>query len=180
MFTRQRGADDSPVYDYRQVGRLKFSQSYDIIEARDDLADGIPDNKRRPFSPIKADLDLFLGRYLTIDADADWDVYDDKFTTTNAAVIVTDKRGDRFYTDYRFAEDESESIYFNINLRVSNSFATFFEYERNILDDRRIDTIVGIAYESQCWSTEFRYIDEPQNRTFQFSINLKGLGEFGF
>jgi LPS-assembly protein len=184
IFTRrslkqQKGSDDSPNYDYRQFARLEIGQSYDINEARDDTADGIPDNKRRPFSPLKGDLDLILGRYLTVDADAKWDVYDDKFTSKNAAVTVRDKRGDSLSTEYRFTENETESIYFNIRLKVSDKFTTYGEYEKNIFDDQRIDTIVGILYESQCWSLELRYIDEPEDRKYQFSINLLGLGGFG-
>lgn len=176
---QQKGSDDSTNYDYRQFGRLKFEQSYDINEARDDTADGIPDNKRRPFSPLKGDLDLTLGRYLTVDADAEWDVYDDTFTTTNAAVTVTDKRGDSLSTEYRYTENATESISFNFRLKVSDKFTSFAKYERNIIDNQRIDTIVGILYETQCWSLELRYIDEPDDRTYQFSINLLGLGEFG-
>jgi LPS-assembly protein len=175
----QKDADAATIYDYRQFARLKLEQSYDINEARDDLADGIPDNKRRPYSPIRGDLDLILGRYLTVDADAQWDVYDDTFITTNAAVSVADKRGDSISTEYRFTENETESISFNIRLKVSDKFTGFAEYERNIFDDQRIDTIVGILYESQCWSLELRYIDEPEDKTYQFSINLLGIGEFG-
>jgi LPS-assembly protein len=176
---KQIGADDATNYDYRQFGRLKFEQAYDINEARDDMADGIPNNKSRPFSPIRGELDLSLGRYLTVDADAQWDVYDDTFTTTNAAVTVTDKRGDSLWTEYRFTENETESISFNIRLKVSDKFTSFAEYERNIFDDQRIDTIVGILYETQCWSLELRYIDEPEDRKYQFSINLLGIGELG-
>jgi LPS-assembly protein len=176
---KTRGSDDSVNYDHRQFGRLKFEQSYDINEARDDRADGIPDNERRPFSPLKADLDLTLSQYLTVDADAQWDVYDDTFTTTNAAVTVTDKRGDSFSTEYRFTENETESIIFNIRLKVSDKFTSFAKYERNIFDDQRIDTIVGILYKTQCWSLELRYIDEPDDQKYQFSINLLGIGEFG-
>ena len=176
---KQIGTDDATSYDYRQFGRLKFEQAYDINEARDDMADGIPNNKSRPFSPIRGELDLSLGRYLTVDADAQWDVYDDTFTTTNAAVTVTDKRGDSLSTEYRFTEKETESISFNIRLKVSDKFTSFAEYERNIFDDQRIDTILGILYETQCWSLELRYIDEPEDRKYQFSINLLGIGELG-
>ena len=176
---KQKDSTDAPNYDYRQFGRLKFEQSYDINEARDDKADGIPDNKRRPFSPLTADLDLILGQYLTIDADAGWDVYDDTFTTANAAFTVNDERGDNFSTEYRYTKDKTESINFNIHLKVSDRFTTFAEYERNIFDNQRIDTVLGILYKSQCWSLELRYIEEPEDQTYQFSINLWKLGELG-
>ncbi|UCH20229.1 MAG: LPS-assembly protein LptD [Deltaproteobacteria bacterium] len=177
---KAEGSEDSSNYDYRQFARLKFEQSYDIKEARDDdPADGTEDTERRPFSPIKGELDLTLGRYLTVDADAQWDVYEDKLNSGNIAFRVADKRNDRLYTEYRYTEDSTESVFFNVHLKISDRLATFAEYERNIFDNQRIDTVVGILYQAQCWSIEFRYIDEPEDRKYGFSIALFGLGEVG-
>jgi LPS-assembly protein len=178
--SKAEGSDDSANYDYRQFARLKFEQSYDIKEARgDDPADGTENTKRRPFSPIKGELDFTLGRYLMVDADAQWDVYEDKFNSGNIAFTVADKRNDRLYAEYRYTEDSTESVFFNVHLKISDSLNTFAEYERNILDNRRIDTVLGILYKAQCWSIEFRYIDEPEDRKYGFSIALFGLGEVG-
>jgi lipopolysaccharide assembly outer membrane protein LptD (OstA) len=113
------------------------------------------------------------------DADAQWDVYDDKFNSANAAITLTDKRDDRLAAEYRFTDEQTESIYFNIQLKVSDRIKTFAEYERNIFDNQRIDTVIGMSYQTQCWSIEIRYIDEPDDRTYEFSINLVGLGQFG-
>ncbi len=172
--------NESAGYSYHQFGRLKFEQSYDINEARkDEPTGGTGDTERRPFSPITGELDLNLARYLRIDADAAWNVYDDKFQTGNIALTVADKRDDSLSAEYRYSEDQTESIYFDIRLNVSDRLTTFAEYERNIFDNQRIFTVLGLLYRTQCWSIGLRYIDEPGDRTYEFSINLLGLGELG-
>ncbi|MGD2270945.1 MAG: LPS assembly protein LptD [Desulfobacterales bacterium] len=178
----QTNDPDAPaIYSYRQFGRLKFEQSYDINEARKDRDEiaATENGERQPFSPVKTELDVNLGPYLIIDADAEWDIYDDRFKSANTAITLSDKRNDRLSAEYRFTDEQTESVYFTIHLMVSDRIKTFAEYERNILDNQRIDTVLGISYQSQCWAVELRYIDEPDDKSYEFSINLLGLGDFG-
>ncbi|MBW2566689.1 MAG: LPS assembly protein LptD, partial [Deltaproteobacteria bacterium] len=72
----------SPLYRYRDVCRIKFSQSYDIEEARQDETTG--DN--RPFSDIKGELEFRPYGCLDVDGDMSWSPYDSEIKTYNTTL----------------------------------------------------------------------------------------------
>jgi hypothetical protein len=82
--------EDPKKFKYKDFLRLKFEQSYDFTKSR------------KEFSPLFARLDFFPGKYISIDADAGWSFYDDRFVSHNIAAKFFDKRGDRFFVDYRY------------------------------------------------------------------------------
>ena len=164
--------DEPASYNYNEFCRFLIEQSYDIGEARDDNPE--------PFSPIYAELELLPAKYLSLQADAKWCQYENSFLTRNVAVALSDYRGDRLFVEHRYALDSSESVYYNINLKMSDSLEVFGEYERNLYDGRDIRTIVGFLYESQCWSIRCFYEDENESdRRYGFIVSLYGLGEIG-
>jgi lipopolysaccharide assembly outer membrane protein LptD (OstA) len=84
------------------------------------------------------------------------------------------------FVEHRYALDSSESIYYNINLKMSDSLEVFGEYERNIYDGIDIRTVIGFLYESQCWSIRCFYeVEEESDRIYGFMVSLYGLGEIG-
>ncbi|MBW2738381.1 MAG: LPS-assembly protein LptD [Deltaproteobacteria bacterium] len=165
--------NDEPVsYNYNEFCRFLIEQSYDIGEARGDNFE--------PFSPIYAELELSPAKYLSLQADAEWCRYEDSFLSHNVAVTLSDYRGDRLFVEHRYALDSRESIYYNINLKMSDSLEVFGEYERNIYDGRDIRSVLGFLYESQCWSIRCFYEDEEESdRSYGFIVSLYGLGEIG-
>jgi len=184
--------NDEPVtYRYNEFCRFLLEQSYDIGEARDE--------NHEPFSPIYAELELTPLKYLSLDADAEWSQYENSFISRNVAVALSDYRGDRLFVEHRYTRDSiyiqnhpqrtfverytrnsSESIYYNINLKILDSLEVFGEYERNRYDNKDIRTIVGFLYTSQCWSIRCFYEDEEEgDRRYEFMISLHGLGEIG-
>jgi LPS-assembly protein len=170
-------ADSPPSYRYHQFCRLKFSQGYDIDEAnRNDLA---PGEKRRPFLPIVGELDVRLAPFLTVDADAGWNVYDDRFDFGNIAARITDKRRDSLFVEYRFARDDIESIYSDLQIELVRGLAAGIEYERNIFSGETLLTAVRGIFRSQCWGVEVRFVDEPNDDKIEFAVSLTGLGEVG-
>ncbi|MCJ7617973.1 MAG: LPS assembly protein LptD, partial [Desulfobacterales bacterium] len=188
--------DEPASYIYNEFCRFKIEQSYDIGEARDDNPE--------PFSPIYAELEFLPAKYLSLQADAEWCQYENSLISRNVAVALSDDRGDRFFVEHRYtrdsiyiqnhpqrmttglfvenryARDSSESIYYNINLKVLDSLEVFGEYERNMYDGRDIRSVVGFLYESQCWSIRCFYEDEEEgDRSYGFIVSLHGLGEIG-
>ena len=113
------------------------------------------------------------------EGDAEWCHYDDKFISYNAKVNLSDNRNDRLSVEYRYTQDSIKSIITDISLKITDSLTAFGGYERNIFDDKRILTRVGLKYQAQCWSVEIGCTDEPDDRKYEFSINLYGLGEVG-
>ena len=176
--------DSVSDYSYNDFLRFELTQSYDINEAKEK-------NPDRPFSPIDARLDLVPGRYISVDADALWSVYDTKFLSHNIAANLWDSRGDRLSLEYRYTRDSDEislnpaqSLAADLRVKVTDRLAFSADYEYNFLDNTRVQTGIGMIYSAQCWSFEGRItdttgVDDSHNLDFEIKVNLFGLGEFG-
>ena len=168
--------DDEPQrYKTNQFCRFKLEQSYDINEARrNGLLEGV---EKRPFSPISAELDIFWIPQVVMNSDAKWDVYDNRLDEGNVELRLSDLRGDALTTEYRYTRFETQSIFADLLLRVTDAVSTGFVYERNIETGQRLKAGVRLLYRAGCWGINLNYLDEPSNRRFEFSIDLFGLGE---
>lgn len=167
----------SPLYLYRDVCRIKFSQSYDIEEAqRDNAADS-----RRPFSDVKGEIEFMPYGCLDLDADVSWSPYDNEFTRSNAILTLCDRRGDRASFDYLYSRDKGESILTKVLVKLFSPVSVYGEHERNIKDGKDVKRVIGFMYEPQCWSLNFSYTDDRTMDTQEYfvGIGLYGLGETG-
>ncbi len=193
----KNGDSKKPNYRYNRLCRFKIWQSYDIGEARDD--DGADQDshvdwenreERRPFSPIEAELDINLFSWWRLDADAAWDVYENQFVTYNAASVFKNNRGDRLRLEYRYDRDVVESIYLESKVVLNDAFNAYAIHECTLEgedtdseeeDDDNIDieTGFGIEYKSGCWSIQVGYLQEADEHSYTFMVNLYGLGEVG-
>lgn len=164
--------NNEPIsYDYHQFCRFKLEQSYDINESKEDDSE--------PFSCVYAEIEATPSRYFSIRADAEWSQYENDFQSYNTAVSISDKRGDKVFVEHRYAQDSSESIYMNVLIGLSDNLSIRSAYERNIHDSQDIKTNFGFLYKSQCWSIDYSYTDEDDDRKHALIVNLYGLGEFG-
>ena len=176
--------DSASDYAYNDFLRFELEQRYDLNEAKEKDPD-------RPFSPISARLDLFPGKYVSMDADALWSVYDTHFLSHNIAANLWDLRGDRLSLEYRYTRDSDEislnpakSLKLDFRVKVTDRLRLSGNYEYNFLDNTHVQTGIGMNYRSQCWSfdgslTERTGVDNSRNLDFEIKVNLYGLGEFG-
>jgi len=174
-------SDNEPImYDYRQFFWLRLEQSYNIYEDREDNPQKWENQTdRRPFSPLKAELEFFPVKYLSFEGDVQWCSYDDEFVSYNAKMNLSDNRDDTLSVEYRYTQDSIKSITSDLSLKITDFLTAYGGYERNILNDKRIKTSAGLKYQAQCWSLRIGCTDEPDDRKYEFSINLYGLGEVG-
>ena len=173
----QRGASRQSKADflYNDLLRLEVTNSYDF------------EKSRRPFAPIFARLDVFPGKYLWIDADARYSVYDTKFLAHNVQASLWDNRGDELYVDYRYeqksketeVDEDTQSIYGKMKVQLIDSLSINADNQYNFETRQRIKTGAGFTYTSQCWSFDFKYTNEPNDWEVGFKIELIGLGEIG-
>ncbi len=168
-FITRSPAKDGP--DYRQAARIELSQSYDINKEKDEDPE--------PFSPIEGEIQLNLGKWLSLQGDAGWSVYSGDFISRNVAGIFSDSRGDSLYVQHRYGKSLRESIYADVLLNLTQRVWIFSDYERNIKDGLDISSSIGVLYRSQCWSFEVQYEKEDENDSFGFLITLHGLGDVG-
>ncbi|MBW1740147.1 MAG: LPS-assembly protein LptD [Deltaproteobacteria bacterium] len=176
---KQLGSDQAsilPKYRYYDFCRIKFTQSYDIIEARQDKKAG----GRRPFSNVTGEIEFKPSRYLDLEADAAWSPYDGEYKSYNAILALSDDRGDRGSVDYRYTQDSGKSILTEISVKLFDPFSAYWEHERNLKDGQEIKSVVGFKYERQCWSLSVSYTHDRTMdvREYFFEISLYGLGEF--
>ena len=174
----QRGASRQSKADflYNDLLRLEVTNSYDF------------EKSRRPFAPIFARLDVFPGKYLWIDADARYSVYDTKFLAHNVQASLWDNRGDELYVDYRYeqksketeVDEDTQSIYGKMKVQLIDSLSINADNQYNFETRQRIKTGAGFTYTSQCWSFDFKYTNEPNDWTVNFKIELIGLGEISY
>ena len=145
------------------------------------------EKSKRVFSPISAKLDIIPGKYIWVDADAAWSVYDNDFLSHNLQTSLWDNRGDMLYVDYRYAKKSKEidtdetiqSIYGKVTLQLTDRLTLIADHEQNIEKSLRIQTGAGFSYQARCWAFDFKYTDEPNDQKFEFKVNLLGLGEAG-
>jgi LPS-assembly protein len=174
----RRGGERKTTVDYRynDFFRFEVENSYDF------------ERSRRPFSPILARLDLSPGKYIRLDADAQYSVYENEFLSHNIQGSLWDKRGDELYVDYRYEKSAKEtgivkdiqSIFGKIKVQLTDYLSINAENKYNFETDQRIRTAGGFTYNSQCWSFDFKYTDTPNDWEVNFKIALTGLGEFDY
>jgi LPS-assembly protein len=174
---------------YNDFLRVKLEQYYDIREARG--SDRVDPERKRPFSPIRAELEYAPARYLRLNADAEYDVYDNRLVTRNISATVNSPRGDEFLLSYRYDKgdyhfyqkddtaDDIESLYGRLRLKLPFRFTVYGSSEYDLEENERIESIVGLVYEAQCWSLDVRYKDEDNDKEVSFMFNLYGLGSIG-
>jgi LPS-assembly protein len=163
-------------YNYQDFFRFKVGQSFDF------------EKSEKEFSPIEAKLNVTPGKYIEIDADASWSVYDTKFLSHNVQTTLWDSRGDSLYADYRYTKESEEiknseniqSIFGKLTVRLTDRLSILGEHQQNIDTNQRIRTAAGFTYQAQCWSFDFKYINQPNNQAFSFKVNLLGLGGIGY
>ncbi len=174
----RRGAErqSSVDYAYSDFLRLAVEHSYDF------------ELSKRPFSPLFARLDFSPGKYIWLDADAQYSVYENEFLGHNIQGSVWDNRGDELYVDYRYEKSSQEmeinedtrSIFGKVRLQLTDRLALNGENEYNIETGQRIRTAGGFTYQAQCWSFDFKYTNEPNDWEVGFKIELIGLGGIGY
>ncbi|MCP4107933.1 MAG: LPS-assembly protein LptD [Desulfobacteraceae bacterium] len=156
----------------QRLCRFKLEQSYYINEA-------VEENETHRFSPVYGELEITPGRLLSLQADAEWSPYESRFQSHDASVSIWDERGDRIYMEYRYTRDEIESVFADIVVRLSDRVSVYTDYERSLREKKDIRVSMGFLYGAQCWSADFSYTDEDDDRKYAFMVNLFGLGELG-
>ena len=59
---------------------------------------------------------------------------------------------DRFHIDYRYTDDLLESLNADVGVRLTDLISVYGGYERNLLDNRTLETSLGVVYDTQCWA----------------------------
>ncbi|MBF0259213.1 MAG: LPS assembly protein LptD [Desulfamplus sp.] len=136
------------------------------------------------FSDISAEIEFSPVPFFSLNSDLKWSPYDKCFSSHDSGITIRDKRGDALETWYRYEDSdslsaESESLFASLNTKLTDSLNLFFACERNLTDNKNIESHTGFYLNKSCWSMRVSYSDTPEDQTFSFIVNLNGIGEFG-
>ncbi|MBN1933008.1 MAG: LPS-assembly protein LptD [Desulfobacterales bacterium] len=188
---------DKSTYTYNTFCRFKLEQSFDFNEENEtnpDLFKNQKTHQQEPFSPIFGEVDFIWNDFFSMQADAEWSLYEKKFLSHNVALSLSDQSGDKIFVEHRFIResttldpstgyvdirDSSESLYADLIINISDRLSVYSEYERNIKDGKTIKFGLGFDYTEQCWSMGLRYEDEADDQKIALMFQLYGLGQLG-
>jgi len=176
----------SSTYRYHRFCRIQLQQSYDLNEFRgeDELLGYNFSDRTNPeigerLSPLYADIELAPSRFFSIAADAEWSHNRNDFRSRNIALNLRDGRGDRASIEHRYTRDFTESLLTSLTLQWTRRISTVLDLERNMRDGETVKTGLGLRYSAQCWSVNFRYLNEQDDHSYGFMVYLNGLGGIG-
>ena len=169
--------DENGGVAYREFFRLKLSQVYDIKEARRNTAGS--SQLRRPFRNITSELDFAPFRYLSLDADTNFDVTSGEWKEINSMLGISDPRGDSLTAEYRYTQNSVEEIDLSFKGKATESLDLMYILRKDELDNKTLEATYAVDYHRQCWSVEFSYTDSPDDRSFMMVFSLYGLGKVG-
>jgi len=164
--TQQTNQALSNNFNYHEFLRLKLEQTYDI------------EKDEEPFLPLLTELNFTPSTYFSMKADARFSYYDRLLASHNIAGTIRDKRGDQLFLEHRYNAENSESLYFDLRVKITDALLAYAEHEQDLFDDKEIKTGLGVLYKTGCWSINCFYTKEDNDHRYGFVARLVGLGEF--
>jgi len=167
-------------YEYRRVLWFYVAQSYDFNDGDDGLTPQPDDEKYiGPFEPLHAELELTPFKYLALQGQVDFDVYETDFVKNGVALKLSDYRRDRLFVEHRRKKDDYHSIYTSLLININDKLWLNGEWEQDLEESERVRAGGGFLYQSQCWAFRFNYTNEQEEDRLTFMIDLTGIGGFG-
>ena len=175
LLARMRSKDGKT--SYREMMRFRLGQTYDIQESRRDATSGTADN--RPFGAVTLELDMSPIPNLSFAARNIYSVNSGVWTQTNYDLTISDNRGDSAILGYRYTQASLEEVNLSLKAALTPSLDALYILRQNRLDNKLVESTVGIQYRKQCWIFEFNITDTSTDRAFMFYVSLLGLGRPG-
>jgi len=189
-------------YDYHDFLRFKIGQYYDISRN----VYNRPADEVHPFSSLDGKLTFSPVSALSLDGEARYNFYDDRFDLFNSGITLAPRKRDRLSLQYRYNPDiridpldEYETGGFveqlddltteekkvsefiaKFRLGMTERLALIGSYEYDFVFDRADAYSLGFIYESQCWTVQALFALEERDVGVGLRIRLHGMGEFGF
>jgi len=174
LTTKQVRDDGGSVY--KDVFRLKLSQSYDIREERRLLA---AEERRRPFSNVSLEAELAPTDSIYARYDTSYDTYDSTCRSYNGLLRLSDKRRDSLSVDYRYTKGSLHELNTGLSLVVTPAVTVSYENRRSLDLDKNLESRAGLNYQAQCWGVSVQFSKTQEDRRFFVLFSLYGVGDFG-
>jgi LPS-assembly protein len=180
----RKGPASDKDTEVRQIARLELSQSYNLDEARGLI---IPGSERRPFSPIRFDLDSKLSDNFFFNTDFTYNFYSDVMETWNIDTGIKLNSWLMLIFERRERDDQTASILGTLDITLPKGWNGKYSLRYDEFNGTLLEHNARLTYNDKCmcWGFAIDYIDRniftgatKTNETrFLFSISLKGLGD---
>jgi LPS-assembly protein len=182
--------DEKGNVNYREILRLKLSQTYNIstptiyvtqptLLVPTTTPNVLPADPTKPFRPIDLELDINPYKYLVFMTRAAYDVNETTWAQINQDIALSDARGDSLSLVYRYTKDSIDSIGLTGKVRVTDAVDVFAGFRRDDFSNATLEKTVGVEFRHQCWSVLVSYSDLVDDRQFMVLFSLSGLGRVG-
>ncbi len=170
--------------DYLDLLRLTLAQGYDIREAnRDDERDRY---SRRPFSDVRAEVQIGLDEYISLLSRTYWSPYMNRITRHDHGAQFAYPSWGTFYAgmgyrkaldEYtRYREDDIKTIDLRATMNFFGPLSARLAYSRDYENDTNVERTLELIYTHQCFQLIGRYSQDANDRSYQFLVVLNGLG----
>ncbi len=159
------------IRTYRDFAYAQLSQSYDINKQKE--------NNDKPFSDILLTGLVNLNEFVSVNSDFSWSPYDNEYKIFNLGSVLKDKRGDALAVEYRFNRDLLETLYSEIDIALTPKFTAYYTIEKNLKDDKTIQTQTGFLFTKECWTFELAAAETNNDLSIGILVTLHGIGELG-
>jgi LPS-assembly protein len=183
----RKGPSSQKDTEVRQIARLELSQSYDLDEARGLI---IPGSERRPFSPIRFDLDSKPSDNFFLNTDFTYNFYTDVMETWNIDTGIKLSSWLMLIFERRERDDPNNqiaSILGTVDITLPKGWNGKYSLRYDEYNSSLLEHNARLTYNDKCmcWGFSIDYIDRnifsgmtKTNETrILFSISLKGLGD---
>ncbi|MDD5450355.1 MAG: LPS assembly protein LptD [Desulfovibrionales bacterium] len=174
LTTKQVRDDGGSVY--KDIFRLKLSQSYNIREERRLLA---AEERRRPFSNVSLEAELAPTDRIYARYDTSYNTYDSTCESYNGLLRLSDKRRDSLSVDYRYTKGSLHELNTGLSVVVTPAVTVNYENRRSLDLDKNLESKAGLNYQAQCWGVSVQFSKTREDRRFFVLFSLYGVGDFG-
>jgi LPS-assembly protein len=169
--------------EYRDLARFRLLQVYDIKEepaellaTEDERLFGTGD-KRRPFSNILGELELYPWRRVAMLFDTSFNPYENDFKDLNTYMRAGDQRGNVLQLDYRYSAGAAQQFNSLVQVRVTENFAVLGFNKTSLSGNQNVESGVGFKALFQCWGIRVLYRNTPDERQVTVAFSLLSAGD---
>ncbi len=173
-----KNVDEKGNITYSQWGTFRIIQAYDIHESRREESQG---QEKEPFEPLTAVFSFTPIKQMNMDAEIQWDHYEDDFTFADIALKLEVERAngktDSYRLDYVYNGNGNKGLNYYLNINILNGFSIGSSLQRDIELGHDIARNLWVEYNSQCWGIQLgmeKYDDESR---IMLGFKLTGFGE---
>jgi LPS-assembly protein len=159
----------------RQLGYFKLSQSYDLDEGNRDLTG--PDDRRRPFSDLVADLEIRPGDDLLIRYLTTINHYGNGITAYELRAHYRHSHRNYLDINYTYEQGVSTDLTVSSKLQLTGKLALAYSTARSLLDDHKRSEALSLLYSPQCWGMELTASEDAEDQRLMLTFSLTGLGK---